>query len=296
MDQPEREEAEKAINEALDAVKEHAGALSGITAGGLATGFLKRRARRAFGGRRRRRQLLRRFGFGLLIAVSSVATCSFGVDPSTLTADYGDPVPATTTDAARVLTRGSERIRQAPESGAIRLTMTEEEATSALAVGLMLPELMRAAEGIPQEEIQNAPDLEALRERVWAEADAQREAMMENAGFLEGLLIRLDPKIRSGDVQVRFEANGEVVVAGFIQAWWFRQPGLFVFSPRAADGELSLDFVNGRLGRLPLPEFAFDWMGGAAVRALQLGRDYAEIREITVGDGTLTFEGRLTGS
>jgi len=291
--QPEQEQAAEAVDAALDEIKKRSGLLAGISVGGILGGFLRRRVRRAVGGRRRRRRLLRRFGFGLLIVVSSVATCSFGVDPSTLTASYGDPVPAATEDAARILTRGAEALQSAPQAGSVRLTLTEVEATSALSLGMMVPELMRAADRIPQEEIRQINDLDVLRERIWSEAEAQREEMAERLGFFERIVLKLDPKLRTGDVQVRFEETGEVVVAGYVQAWRFRQPGLVVVAPRARDGQLTLDFVSGRLGRLPLPERAFDWLGSWLASAVLLGREYAEVSEISVDDGRLTFEGRV---
>lgn len=289
-----QDQAREAVDQAMEQAREHVGpALAGISLGGILAGMARRRFNRAMGGRRRRRKLLRRFGFGILIVVSSVATCSFGVDPSTLTASYGDPVPASRDDATRVLTRGMEALQRAPDAGAVRITMTEEEATSALSIGMMLPELMLVSERIPREEIQQIEDLDALRERIWREADAQREEMAEELGFIERLIVKMDPKLRTGDVQIRFEETGEVVLAGYVQAWRFRQPGIFVVAPDARGGELAFDFVSGKLGRMPLPERAFDWMGGMVASAILMGREHAEISEITVGDGMFTFEGRL---
>jgi hypothetical protein len=293
MIDPDQEETAETLDEALDGAGDHTGAVGGAGLGALAGGLLLGRARRSLRTRRPSTRLLRRFGLGLLIVCSSVATCSFGVDPASLTAAYGDPVPSSTEDAARVLTRGADAIQGAPESRSLRLTMTEAEATSALSLGLMLPELMRAADRIPQADIQQAPDLEALRERIWQEADAQRSEIADRLGFTQRMLMKLDPKLRTGDVQVRFEPSGQVVVAGYVQAWRFKQPGLFVVAPQASNGELSLDFVSGRLGRMPLPEFVFDWFGQLVASAVLLGREHAQVSEITVGDGTLTFEGRL---
>lgn len=293
MTDPEQEKAGEALAEALEKAREHAGAIGGVGLAGLLGGFALRRARRSVGPPRLRRRLLRRFSWGILIVVLSVATCSFGVDPAGLTASYGNPVPATTEDAARVLTRGAEALQSAPQSGSLRLTMTESEATSALGLGLMMPELLRAADRIPQDEIQQATDLEALRDRIWREADTQREELAAGLGISQRMIMKLDPRIRTGEVQVRFQGSGEVVVAGYVQAWRFRLPGIVVVAPHARDGELSLDFVSGRLGRLPLPEFAFDWFGGLVASAVLLGREYAEVTEITVGEGTLTFEGQL---
>lgn len=290
-----QEQAAEVVEHALDTVKAATGAAAGVGLVALATDAVLGRARRSFHLPRVGRRWARRFGFGVLIAVSSVATCSFGVDPSKLTAAYGDPVPATTDDAARVLTRGTEALQGLPDTRALHFTMTEAEATSALSVGLMMPELMRAAGTIPQDEIRQASDLEALRDRIWKEADAQRQALAEHSGFVHRMLIKLDPRIRTGDIQVRFEGSGQVVVAGYVQAWRFRQPGIFVVAPHAANGALTLDFVSGRLGRLPMPEFVFDWMGGMLARGILLGREKVALSELSVGDGTFTVTARLGG-
>jgi hypothetical protein len=290
MDQPEQDQAAEALDQARDALSEHGAAAGASGVGAILGGMLLRRFRRS--ARRqvsRRRHLLKRFGWGALIVVLSVATCSYGVDSSTLTAPWGDPVRASRESAAHVLTRGAEVLQRAPESGGVRLTITETEATSALSLGLMMSDLMQVAGRIPQEELQQAADLDALRERIWAEADSQRRELAERAGFLERVLVRLDPRIRTGDVQVRFEPTGEVVMAGYVQAWRFRLPGLFVVAPSAGGGELNLDFVSGRLGRLPLPEFLFDWFGGMLARGVLLGQDLAQVSEISVSDGSLTF-------
>ncbi len=288
MNQPEPDEARQALEEHTGA----AGAAGlGALLGGALLGRARRRAARPF---RNRRRLLKRFGWGAVIVVLSITTCSAGVDSSALTAEWGDPVPASTASAARVLTRGAEVLQQAPETGAVRLTITESEATSALSLGLMISDLMQAAGRIPQEELQEAPDLEALRERIWAAAEQQRQELAERSGLFSRLLIRLDPRIRTGDVQVRFEPTGEVVMAGFVQAWRFRLPGLFVFAPSAGRGTLDLDFVSGRLGRLPLPAFVFDLAGGMVARGILLGQGYAQISEISVSDGALTFAARVT--
>lgn len=294
MEHPEQKEAAQAVEQALDAVREHTGAITAAGVGGMLSGMAMRRARRTVR-RPRLRRYLRRFGWGLAIVVLSLATCSFGVDSGALTEPWGEPVATSAEDARRVLTRGVDRLQGAGESGALRITMTEAEATSALSLGLMLPELMRAADRIPQEEIQQAADLDALRERVWVESDRQREELAGQVGLAERILWKLDPKIRTGDVQIRFEPSGEVVVAGYVQAWAFRLPGLLVVAPRASAGEIDLDFVSGRLGRMPLPEFAFDFVGDMAARGLLMGRDYAEISEIAVSDGSFTFAARVGG-
>ena len=56
-----------------------------------------------------------------------------------------------------------------------------------------------------------------------------------------------------------------------------------------------LDFVRGQLGRLPAPEWAFDKLGDLLSSLILLGQDYAEISELSVTEGRMTFVGRVTG-
>lgn len=276
--------------EALRQVRSHVKAPSRAGLGAILFGMT---IGRLFRFRRRRGRTLRLFGLGLLIAVLSVTTCSFGVDPASLTTSYGPPIPASAEAATRMVAKSAAAMRGMTSGNVLRLTVTESEVTSALSLGMMMPELMRTVDGIPPEELPSGTDLESLRERVWQEERATREAMLEGLTLSQRILMKLDPRLRTGDVQVRFEESGEVVVAGFIQAWSFRQTAMFVVAPSATSGQLELDFVRGRLGRLPAPEFAFDLLGDLIVSVILLGQDYAEISELSVGDGTLTFVGRL---
>lgn len=233
------------------------------------------------------------FVFGLLIVVLSVTTCALGVDPASLTASYGDPVPATADAAIRFAEKGASAFERLPESRTMRLTITESEATSALSLGMMLPELMRAMGRIPVEELRGTSDLDVLRERVWQAESAVRDSLLATRPLPYRIIEKLDPRLRTGAVQVRFQESGQVVVGGYVQAWRFRQPLMFVVAPRARSGELDLDFVEGRLGRLPAPAFVFDMLGGLLARAVLLGRDYAEVSELSVGPGELRFVGRI---
>lgn len=236
---------------------------------------------------------LKVIAFGLLIVLLSVTTCSFGVDAATLTESYGPPVPASAEAAISFAAKGAAAMEGFAEGNTLRLDVTESEATSALSFGMMLPELVTTLGRIPPEEIRAATDLEALRERVRQEQQAIRDSVLAELPVVARILDKLDPRIRTGDVQIRFQESGQVVVAGFVQAWRFRQPAMFVVAPSARSGELELDFVQGRLGRVPAPAFVFDLLGAAIARTVLLGREYAEVAELTVGAGTLSFEGRV---
>ncbi len=223
----------------------------------------------------------------------SLATCSYGVDSSTLTAAWGTPIDATSGDAARVLTRGIEILRRSSETGVVRISITEAEATSALSIGLLVGDITQVVGRIPAHEIQAVSDLDALRELIWSEAERQRAELAQRSGWWARALSTLDPKIRTGDVQVRFERTGEIVAAGYVQAWRFRLPGLLVAAPAASEGTMTLDFVSGRLGRMPLPEPVFDWLGRAIAGGVLLGDEYVQVTEISVADGSMTLSARL---
>jgi hypothetical protein len=259
--------------------------LGAVILGGVLGRFL--RVPRRMSGR------LRVLGFGLLIAVLSVTTCSFGVDPASLTESYGDPIPTSADAAIRFMEKGGSALESFSNDKEVRLTVTQSEATSALDLGMMLPNLMLELDRIPQDEVRHATDLDALRERIWRDEQARRDSLLATLPRPARLIAKLDPRIRTGDVQIRFQDSGQVVVAGVVQAWRFRQPAMFVVAPRASAGELELRFVEGRLGRLPAPAFIFNALGKAIARGVLLGQNYAEISELSVHEGSLTFAGRV---
>ncbi len=230
------------------------------------------------------------FLFGVLIVALSVTTCSWGVDPASMTAEYGDPVPATKDAANRLVTRAGDAIRGAPSSRRLRITVTEEEATSALSLGMLFPEVMRVMETIPADELEGIETVEGMRERL----RQQEEIDLRNRTFGQRIVGFFDPRLKTGDTQVRFTADGEIVVGGYVQAWRWKQPALIVVAPRATSGKLELDFVRGQLGRLPAPEWAFDKLGDLLSSLILLGQDYAEISELSVTEGRMTFVGRVT--
>ena len=261
-----------------------------VTKGGL-VGLILRGVFRSF--TRRLRFSGRKVVFffvGLLIIALSVVTCSAGVDLQSLTAEYGEPVPATKAAAQRFLERTATAIQNAPNNRRLRIAVSEVEATSALSLGLMMPELMQAMETIPPERLQQANSIEDMRAILREHEAAQRERRT----FWQRVAAIFDPRLRTGDVQVQFTGAGEIVVAGYVKAWMWQQPALVVFAPRARTGQLEFDFVKGKLGRLPAPEWAFDQLGRLVSSLILQGREYAEISNLTVSEGRLTFEAAVT--
>lgn len=283
-------EQQKQVDEAMARARTALRGLGGFAGAGLlrtaGRGFLRSFVRLP----RIRGRRLAFLVIGLAVALLSVATCSAGVSLRSLTSEYGEPVPATIEAAQRLVQRTATSVQAATASRRFRITMTEAEATSALSLGLLIPELMQALDTIPAERLREAKTIEELRAVLRERESAQREGRPLG----ERLTGVLDPRLRTGDVQVRFTGDGHIVMAGYVQAWRWQQPALAVFAPRAGAGRLELHFVRGRLGRLPAPSWAFDRLGGLLASLILQGRDYAEITDITVEAGRFTFEAALS--
>jgi hypothetical protein len=202
------------------------------------------------------------------------------------------PAIATSPAAARQFV---EKVTVAGRSGAqtgqLTLTVTEQEVTSFLQIGSQLREQLQAAGNVEHlEDLAQLDSLEGLHGieglEQWQQLARQREGLPRIP--LSDLSLRLGLH----QPEVRFLASGGIVVRGEAKLLWWRQPFRVVVAPRASDGELVLDFVEGRIGPLPLPEWLFDLIGVGLARAILIGQDYAAITRIAVADGTLTFSGR----
>jgi hypothetical protein len=142
---------------------------------------------------------------------------------------------------------------------------------------------LAAIENIDKLEVEG---LEGEALKRWQQLAQRREGL----GGLRLPDLRLRLAIR--EPQVYFKGNGQIVVRGYGQVRKVRQPLRIVVAPHAREGELVLDFVEGKLGPVPLPEGLFDLIGKVLAQVILAGQDYAEIQEITVGEGTLTLRGR----
>ena len=238
----------------------------------------------------RRRPAARVLLLGSFVALALLlSTCR---RPGRLQAELPDDGPPVTTSQAAAL-RFVEKVTAAGQSGAesgrSTLTVTEEEATSFLNIGTALSEQLeqlgsvQGLEGLGQ--LEGIEGLEAL------EGIEGLDRLRELAGQREGLR-GLRPRLSIREPEVRFQKEGRVVVRGYAQIWRWRQPVRIVVAPHARKGELDLDFVEGKLGPVGLPEWLFDLAGFGLSRVILAGQDYAEIDEITVRDGSLTVSGR----
>ena len=164
-------EEQQQIDEAMSRARS---ALTGVSRIGLAGMALRGISRSVFRMPRIGRRKVVVLGIGLLIAALSIVTCSAGVNPGTLTAEYGEPIPATIEAAQRFAQRTARAVQSASTSRRFRITIPEAEATSALSLGLMIPELMQALDSLPPPALQQARSIEDLRETLRRREEAAR--------------------------------------------------------------------------------------------------------------------------
>jgi len=192
------------------------------------------------------------------------------------------PAPATSRATAlsfvrKALTAGQNAV----EGGAFTLTITDSEVTSFLNIRR---DLMGELGGVGMDNLGQIEGLEGLGEEG-INIDAWRDLLQQRD---EGGPLR--PRLR--EARVHFKANGDVVARGEFALLRWRFPARFVVAPEASEGEMVLDFVEGQIGRVNLPEPVFDLLGKGVAQALLAGQEYAEISQIRVSAGTLTISGR----
>ena len=164
--------------------------------------------------------------------------------------------------------------------------LTQEEATSFLTVGATIVQQLQTVPIEDLRQIQSIPGLDGI------EGIEEWQRLVEQAERLENVRLPSNENLQLTieEPQVHFRGNGRILIRGTVALLTVRQPVRLVVAPRASQGELVLDFVEGQLGPVPMPEFLFDYVGQGLAGALLAGQEYAEITEIRVGEGTLTFQ------
>jgi hypothetical protein len=142
-------------------------------------------------------------------------------------------------------------------------------------------------------ELQN---IEGLQELTGGAESAELDALLDLVQRSDGAPA-LDPsnlalRLSIREPQVRFTGDGRIDVRGYVTFLFWKWPVHAIVSPRASRGEMELDFVEGKLGPITMPEAAFDLVGKGLAGALLAGQDYAEISEIKASKGKLTVQGR----
>lgn len=174
-------------------------------------------------------------------------------------------------------------LKTAASGGRFTITVTQEEVTSALALGTHLNAVTQRMSTLTPEQAQKVNDLDGLL------------ALSDNDDPLaDGFqLSDLKPTINLKSPQIRFLADGNIELTGFFRLWLWYFPLNIVFAPRADNGNMELDFVSGKVGSIPVPEGVVDWLGEQLVRALGLVDDYVSLDTIKVTDGRMTLSGRV---
>lgn len=242
---------------------------------------------RRFVARRRAKWLL----LALLAIALAVGACQA---PGFLEAELpedGPPVATSQAAAQRFAEKLAAAGERAAESKQLRITVTEAEVTSFLNIGSEISKQLRAVYGVDSlaqldqlQREQALQDIAGLSE--WA-------GVLDRAQGTLGLeLPDADLRVRIQEAEVRFERNGQMIVRGYGEALGLRLPLRLVMAPRASAGELVLDFVEGTLGPLSVPEGLVDLVGKGLSRLILAGNDYVEVSKIEVADGALTLSGR----
>jgi len=225
----------------------------------------------------------------ILVAAALLLTaCQAPRLPSSELPDDGPPIVVSDAAARSFVDKVTAAGETAAQNGELRLTVTQEEASSFLHVATDLSDAMRLTEAENLRDL----DLDPLRQeeslpqwlRDMAADQELPDLRLPDFGFL--LSIR-QPTVYFDD--------GQIIVRGYGEVLGLRQPLRVVLAPRAANGELVLDFVDGTIGPLPMPEILIDEAGQQLANLLLASRDYVQITEVHAGDGMLTIVGRYTG-
>ncbi|MGD1994067.1 MAG: hypothetical protein PVI59_12810 [Anaerolineae bacterium] len=226
---------------------------------------------------------------GLVVAVLLLSGCQQPGFLRTKVPDDG-PAPQVSRElAARFIEKAVVAGQSALDSGVFSLTVTQDEVTSFLVFGTELVEQLQA--------VQSVEDLEGLEgsEQPF-DLELWHRLLEEQGGLPDMQLPDLSLRLGIEEPQVYFKANSHIVIRGYGELRGRRQPVRVVVAPRAAEGELVLDFVEGKLGPVPVPEALFDRIGEVLAQAILTGQSYLQVAQVTavsVGDGTLTISGRL---
>ena len=196
-------------------------------------------------------------------------------------------VPASPEAASRFFRKVGRAVQAGFRTGHIRLTVTETEATSALDIGAKLVEIQQLMSSLTPEELEALDTPEEIRRALHARDAAPPD------GLLGRIRYALSPRLRFRDGQIRFLRDGRIVVSGYAQAWSRRLSVYMDAVPTLEAGRLRLEFRETRLGRLPVPSWVLGGPANMVTSLLGLGKDYARLDALDVGDGRLSLSGRV---
>jgi hypothetical protein len=225
-------------------------------------------------------------GISLAVLFGVLVSSCAGTQTGAFLPDEGPAVPVSKQAASRLFEKVLSAVESAAQTQSVRFTLTDEEVTSALALGAQFVTFTPAGpviQGLPgSQSAQGAPGLEGMGQPN-ANGGGNGAFSLTNFGL----------KIEKP--QVRFTGDGRMILEGYGRVGSWRQPVRAVMAPRASDGELDLHFVKGRIGSLPLPAFIFNPIGKALASLILAGSDSLKIHEISIQQGSMTLSGEWVG-
>ncbi len=266
-----------------------AGALGGLLAGGLL-------------------RTLRRRLVPILILVGLVVLLLWLTSGGTLP-DDGEPIPVSADDALALATKVVDAVGDAPGTKEVVLSVSDREVTSFLAIAAVLRSGLEDAGGtgsleqLPELEGQ-LPDLQGrLEDLANARGDTSSDdalsvekwrELIESEDGLGSVFSRgLDLRVTIKEPEVRFNADGSIIVRGYGRWALLNVPARLVVRPQIVENQVQFEVVEGQFGRLPLPTFLSNVASNIIERALLAGHEIASVDVIDVSEGTMRFSGRI---
>ncbi len=223
----------------------------------------------------------------LLVALAIVLVLTGCQTPEFLQAELpsdGPPIPVSQAAAARFVEKVTAAGEGAVATKRLDLTVTQEEVTSFLGIGSQIAEQM---------EEMNVSGLQGLQQLEGSPEFQSIEGLPQWLELLQGREALSDLSLRLGirEPQVYFTGSEQIIVRGYAEVLGQRQPLRLVLAPRASDGEVEMDFVEGKLGPVSVPEALIDKLGLGLAKLLVAGEEFVEVSEIRVDSGILTVRG-----
>jgi hypothetical protein len=199
--------------------------------------------------------------------------------------DDGPPPPISRAAALSLVRKTITAGENALNTQTFTLTLTDSEVTSFLSIR---EQLSSELESLDLTQIGQLEGLEGL-DAANIDIGAWNELLGQGAAARGGLP-RLRPRL--GASQVTFRDDGAIIARSTIMFLRWEIPVRLVTAPRASQGELVFEFIEGQIGQVKLPEPVFNLLTRGLAEVLLMGQDYAQITEIRVSSGVFTISGR----
>ncbi|MFV1999714.1 MAG: hypothetical protein ACC654_05040 [Acidimicrobiia bacterium] len=246
---------------------------------------------RSAAGSRLSRSLRRRL-IPILIGVAVLAALFFVTTGASLP-DDGDPIPVSGDEALAFAMKMTDAVGDAQGTKAISITVTDTEVTSFLSIASLLSGELKDLGGTG-----DLAELTSLGASIpsteGASVEGWRDLVASQGGVGTILTRGLDLRLAIREPEVRFTSDGEIIVRGFGKVAFVSVPVRLVVKPTIVDGDVEFELVEGQFGRLPLPGAISNVVEGALERALLAGSNVVSVEQITVEEGVLRFEGKIS--